>query len=153
MREQLLLSQLDQALSAVFYSSKITYAYMGLHTTETYRQFPYQELDSFTEGTRTCDAVPTQAIAAFTPLCRLWYQGALATAKSTDVSYNTVQNDAVNVGQLFLPLSAAVRRSSDEALVGVVVVDVALAELANAGTPIPHMPPLMDPLMPPLMAP
>ena len=48
------------------------------------------------------------------------------------MAYNRVQNDAVNVGQLFLPLSAALRRSSDNSLVGVLVVDVELAELANA---------------------
>ena len=98
-KEQLAASQLDAALSAVFFSSNVTYAYAALHATETYRQFPYQDLASFTTGSRTCDASPSTTITAYSPLCRPWYQAALS---SIDVVYNQVLQELANPGKMFL---------------------------------------------------
>jgi len=126
-KEQLAASQLDAALSAVFFSSNVTYAYAALHATETYRQFPYQDLASFTMGSRTCDASPSTTITAYSPLCRPWYQAALS---SIDVVYNQVLEDLANPGKMFLSLSKAWKSSAGE-LVGVLGVDVGLADLAD----------------------
>ena len=122
------MSQLDQIMSAVFFASDITYAYVGFHNSEVYRQFPYMDLSSFITGSgRTCDAVPSQKLTGFTPVCRAWYANAL---KSTTTTYNSVNNDAANPGTMFLSLSR--RIDVGGSLVGVAAVDVGLAELADS---------------------
>ena len=127
LKEQLLASQMDTAFSAVFFASNITYAYAAFHDSEIYRQFPYQNFDSFVQGSRQCSAFPNQAISAYTPICRPWYQSAI-NDPSGDVVYNRVLSDAVNVGQMFLSLSKALKTASGS-LVGVVAVDVGLLQL------------------------
>ena len=116
-------------MSAVFFAAPINYAYLGTHASETYKQFPYQRLDSYTSGSRVCDSIPAQSISDFTPLCRPWYFDA---RYETDTVYNRVLDDAANVGQKFLSLSKALRQGGDAGeLVGVMAVDVSLKDLGD----------------------
>lgn len=122
------MSHLEPIMTATFLASNIDYAYVGFHNSEVYRQFPYMDLASFVTGSgRTCDAVPSQTLAGFTPICRAWYANAL---KSTATTYNSVNNDAANPGTMFLSLSR--RIDVGGSLVGVAAVDVGLGELANS---------------------
>jgi len=133
--EQKLGAQLDNAFRAAYFASSVTYAYVAYHETEAYRQFPYMRLNSFNyRQPKQCGVAPGRSINAYTPLCREWYKNAVdawrATGRMATTVFNPVASDLVAPGQLFLSLSRALSTASGD-LIGVVAVDVALADLSR----------------------
>ena len=144
-KQELLTSQLDAALSAIFFASNVTYTYVAIHSTETYIQFPYQDLGAYTRapsaaaGPRQCDACTrglpctSTTITDYTPICRPWYYAAATLTNDYlygSIKYNEVLNNANAPGTMFLSLSKRLTNSAGE-LVGVVAADVDLVGLAD----------------------
>jgi hypothetical protein len=121
-------SHLDNVARVAYFSSEVTDVYFGWESNEAYRIYPYRAFTSWywTPKGATVDGWVCGTVSeGYTPLCRDWYQDAVA-AKG-DPTYGTVGLDP-DSSQPFVPLSAAFY-DGDDKLVGVAAVSLGLDSL------------------------
>ncbi|CAK0862100.1 unnamed protein product [Prorocentrum cordatum] len=119
-------SHLDNVARVAYFSSDVTDVYST--SNEAYRVYPYREFSSWYWTTKDATVngwVCGTVTAGYTPLCRDWYQDAVA--EGGDPVYGTVALDP-DSNQPFVPLSAAFYDGSGK-LVGVTAVSLGLGSL------------------------
>ena len=148
------LADLDNVLRVAFFSADITSIYVGFHSSQTFKMFPYEQLSSY-DSEKICDSVMDKPddvwdntgvkkpsfyknvkSSNYNPTCRPWYQraqrssplpAAVKGAPRGDVVFNPIDFDS-GTSLPYLSLSSAVWRGSGEQdLVGVVSADLNLA--------------------------
>ncbi|CAK0875432.1 unnamed protein product, partial [Prorocentrum cordatum] len=124
-------SHLDNACRVGYFASDVTDVYFGWEHNEAYRIYPYRELSDWYWTPRDFPEWCGSVSQGYTPLCRSWYQDAVAAQGSA--AYGEVAWDPDN-GQTFVSISAAFYdNEAGEALpgklVGVVAVSMSLRKL------------------------
>jgi len=108
------LADLDNVMRVAYFSKDVTSVYVGVHSTETFKLFPFENLASYT-GKQICDSkmdrpeeVWEQGQAKtnsayknvntenYSPVCRPWYQRAQRNAPKLSAGSSVLRGDVVS---------------------------------------------------------
>ena len=152
------LADLDNVMRVAYFSIDVTAVYLGMHSTETFKHFPFQDQTSY-NSEQICDSklekppekwVRGQGLMEseyksiktqnYNPVCRPWYQRAQRNAprppagsseQRGDVVFNPI-DFAAGTDLPYLALSSSVWIGADQTqMVGVVSIDLNIASLRD----------------------
>ena len=108
------LADLDNAMRVAYFSKDVTSVYIGVHSTETFKLFPFENIASYT-GEQICDSKLDRApevwergqaktdsayknvkTTNYSPVCRPWYQRAQRNAPKLSAGSSVLRGDVVS---------------------------------------------------------
>jgi hypothetical protein len=108
------LADLDNVMRVAYFSKDVTSVYVGVHSTETFKLFPFENLASYTRK-KICDSKmdrPPEAwdrgqaktdsayknvvTSNYNPVCRPWYQRAQRNAPKLSAGSSVLRGDVVS---------------------------------------------------------